>query len=69
MEAEMEQQANWRDNAVVGLKTAGRILGLCQSATYDAASRGDIPVIQLGKLKKVSVAWLKRTVDGEQVRP
>jgi hypothetical protein len=61
----MEQTADWRQRAVIGLKDAGRILGLCQSATYDAAARGDIPIIRMGKLKKVSVAWLKRTVDGE----
>jgi hypothetical protein len=37
----------------------GMILGLCRNATYDAAARGDIKTIQLGRLKRVPSAWLK----------
>jgi hypothetical protein len=37
----------------------GTILGLCRNATYDAAARGDIKTIQLGRLKRVPSTWLK----------
>lgn len=37
----------------------GEILGLSRGATYDAANRGDIKTISLGRLKRVPSAWLK----------
>lgn len=38
----------------------GRIVyGLSRNASYDAANRGDIPTIQIGKLKKVPTAMLR----------
>jgi hypothetical protein len=37
----------------------GGILGLCRNATYDAAARGDIRTVRLGRLKRVPSAWLK----------
>ena len=41
---------------------AGEILGLSRGATYAAAARGDIKTIDIGRLKKVSSAWLKAKV-------
>ena len=38
----------------------GEILRLKRGATYAAAERGEIEVIEIGKLKRVSTAWLKR---------
>jgi hypothetical protein len=35
------------------------ILGLSRGATYDAAQRGDIKTIRLGRLKRVPSLWLK----------
>ena len=40
-------------------ETGKTILGLSRGATYDAATRGDIKTIQLGRLKRVPTAWLK----------
>jgi hypothetical protein len=40
-------------------ETGKNILGLSRGATYDAAARGDIKTIQLGRLKRVPSAWLK----------
>jgi hypothetical protein len=35
------------------------ILGLSRGATYDAAQRGDIKTVRLGRLKRVPSVWLK----------
>jgi excisionase family DNA binding protein len=35
---------------------AGKILGLGRNAAYEAARRGDIPVIRIGKLLHVPMA-------------
>ncbi|MET4721806.1 hypothetical protein ABIF64_005977 [Bradyrhizobium japonicum] len=46
----------------------GRIVyGLSRNASYDAASRGDIPTIQIGKLKKVPTAMLRARLGLEAV--
>jgi Helix-turn-helix domain len=49
---------------------AGRkYFGLSRNGSYDAANRGEIPVIQIGRLKRVPVRALERMLDragGEQ---
>ncbi len=37
---------------------AGEILDLGRWASYEASKRGEIEVIEIGRLKKVSIAWL-----------
>jgi hypothetical protein len=37
----------------------GQILGLSRGATYEAAKRGDIRTLDVGRLKKVPTAWLR----------
>jgi hypothetical protein len=37
-----------------------RYFGLCRNAAYDAAGRGDIPVIKIGRLLRVPVLALER---------
>ena len=45
---------------------AGTVLGLKKSATYNAAARGDIPLVKRGtRTKGVSTAWLRATVGLE----
>jgi hypothetical protein len=44
---------------------AGAKLGLGRNASYEAARRGDIPVIKLGKLLKVPKAKFDRMLDPE----
>jgi excisionase family DNA binding protein len=39
---------------------AGKMLGLTRNATYEAAKRGDIPVIRIGKLLRVPKAAFDR---------
>jgi hypothetical protein len=43
---------------------AGRkYFGLSRNGSYDAANRGEIPVIQIGRLKRVPVRVLERMLD------
>ena len=37
------------DPQVVTVPEAGRILGIGRSASYEAARRGDLPVIRIGR--------------------
>jgi helix-turn-helix protein len=41
-----------------------RYFGLCRNAAYDAAARGDIPTIRIGRLLRVPVRALERMLDG-----
>lgn len=42
---------------------AGRMLGLGRNASYEAAARGDLPVIKIGKLKKVPKVAFARMLE------
>ena len=43
--------------ATVSVPEAGKVFyGLARNASYDAAKRGDIPTISIGKIKRVPVA-------------
>lgn len=42
---------------------AGQALGLSRSATYDAANRGDIPTIRIGRRILVPTAALRRMLQ------
>jgi excisionase family DNA binding protein len=42
---------------------AGAILGLSRNASYEAARRGDLRVIKIGKLLRVPVRELERMLD------
>lgn len=44
---------------------AGRLLGLGRNAAYEAARRGAIPTIRLGRLLRVPKAALHRLVGAE----
>ena len=48
---------------VTDIPTAGRALKLSRNGSYDAARRGDIPTIPIGKLRKVPTAWLAKTLQ------
>lgn len=41
---------------------AGALMKLGRYASYEAAKRGDIETIEIGRLKKVSIAWLAAKV-------
>lgn len=42
---------------------AGAILGLSRNAAYEAARRGDIPTIKIGKLLRVPVRAIEQLLD------
>ena len=42
---------------------AGAMLGLSRNASYDAAKRGDIPTIRIGKLIRVPKLAFQRMLD------
>ena len=47
---------------------AGRFyFGLSRDGSYDAAARGDIPTIRIGRLLRVPVRAIERMLDGEAV--
>lgn len=50
--------AQLRGRAVVDVPTAGRLLGLGRSAAYEAARRGEIPTLRIGRRTVVPVARL-----------
>ena len=45
------------------------ILHLNRNTTYEAARRGDIPVIRIGKAIRVPVAALQRMLDSTGAKP
>lgn len=42
---------------------AGRILGLSRNTAYEAAHKGEIPVIRIGRLFRVPIAALERMLQ------
>ena len=48
----------------VSVPEAGEALGVSRKAAYEAAKRGEIHVIQIGKKLRVPVAWLERKLEG-----
>lgn len=43
---------------------AGRVyLGIGRDASYEAAKRGEIPVMQIGRLKRVPIAAMERKLE------
>ena len=42
---------------------AGRRLGIGRNAAYDAAARGEIPMIQFGRLQRVPIAAFERMLE------
>jgi hypothetical protein len=48
----------------ISVPEAGKkYFGLCRNASYDAASRGEIPTIKVGRLLRVPVRALERMLD------
>ncbi|MGX5770482.1 hypothetical protein ACWKWN_06985 [Microbacterium trichothecenolyticum] len=56
-----------RGRATITIPEASIVLGLSAWAGYQAAQRGEIPVLVLGRRKVVPVPALLRMLDGEPV--
>ncbi|MBR0871394.1 helix-turn-helix domain-containing protein [Bradyrhizobium tropiciagri] len=52
----MENGSNEDKRLVYEVPEAGALLGLGRNASYEAAKRGDIPTIRIGKLIRVPKA-------------
>lgn len=59
--------ADLRDRATITIPEASAILGLSDWAGYNAAQRGEIPTLTIGRRKVVPVPALLRMLDGEHV--
>ena len=46
-----------------------RYFGLSRNGAYDAATRGDLPTIRIGRLLRVPVRALERMLDRAGERP
>ena len=51
------------DPKTVSVPEAGRWLGIGRNASYEAARRGDIPTIRIGRLLRVPVVALERKLE------
>jgi len=59
---------NEKESLVMTVPEAGAKLGLGRNASYEAAARGDIPTIRIGKLLKVPKIAFDRILDGASHR-
>jgi hypothetical protein len=46
--------------------TCGEVLGLSRGQTYRLAKEGKIETLDLGRVKRVTTAWLRRKLGIEQ---
>jgi excisionase family DNA binding protein len=53
------------DRLVYTVPEAGRLLGLGRNAAYEAAKRGDIPTIRMGRLLRVPKGPFHKLVGAE----
>jgi excisionase family DNA binding protein len=51
------------ERLVLDVPEAGRKLGLSRNAAYEAAARGEIPTIKIGKLLKVPKVAFDRMLE------
>jgi excisionase family DNA binding protein len=47
----------------ISVQEAARMLGISKNVAYDAAHRGDIPTIRIGRLLRVPVRAFERMLD------
>jgi hypothetical protein len=64
--------SRWRtitipDTPTTNIPIAAELLGVGRNQGYEAARRGEIPTIALGKRRVVPTAWLRRVLSGEIV--
>jgi hypothetical protein len=53
----------------ISVPEAGRrYFGLARGASYEAAKRGDIPTLRVGRMKRVPVRTLERMLDAVKPR-
>jgi excisionase family DNA binding protein len=60
----MGRQAIKEEALTVTLHQAADLLGISYYHIYMMMSRGEIPVIRLGKAMRVSKKWIEKTLEG-----
>jgi excisionase family DNA binding protein len=59
----LEGAAMDEERKTMSVPEAGRWLGIGRNASYEAARRGEIPVIRIGRLLRVPVVRLERKLN------
>ena len=54
------------ERLTISVPEAGKRLGLGRNASYEAARRGEIPVLKFGKRLVVPIAALERKLEGSK---
>ena len=49
----------------LSIPEAAKVLGISRYLAYEAARRGDIPILQIGKLRRVPRVQLMRMIEGD----
>jgi hypothetical protein len=58
------KKTRWDNTKTMSVPEAGRIyFGLGRNASYEAANRGDIPVIKIGGAYRVAVPAVERMLE------
>jgi excisionase family DNA binding protein len=60
----MANKEKSEESAVMTVPEAGAKLGLSRQGAYNAAARGDLPVLRFGKLMRVPKAAIERMLEG-----
>jgi len=62
---ELKMARNGRAKATISVPEAAKRLGIGRNSAYEAARRGELPTIRIGKLLLVPVAALERLLEGK----
>ncbi|TAI62165.1 helix-turn-helix domain-containing protein [Bradyrhizobium sp. Leo170] len=58
-----DEEISENKRLVYTVPEAGEMLGLTRNASYEAAKRGDLPVIRIGKLIRVPKLAFRQMLD------
>ena len=51
----------------LSIPEAAKVLGISKYSAYAATRRGDIPILQIGKVRRVQTLLLMRMIEGNSV--
>ena len=60
-----EDPRMWEDSLTMSLSQAARLLGISPNNALNAAKKGQIPFIRIGRLYRVPKARLMRMINGD----